>query len=418
LPINENSCASNGLIASVGFLFLLGRLLYRNRLCHERPNLRDGLSMLTISGVLLATLGGLGTLVSLLGFSWIRAYNRISVYLGFLGLLAVATLWQRFASKFGTTVARRVWISVAAVFVVALGIADQTSRRIVPHYSGLLRAYEQDEEFFGRVESACPHGGMIFQLPYIPFPESPPPGRMAVYDHFRAYLHSKHLRWSYGAMKGRDADNWQRDVANLAPAEFVQVLACAGYCGIYVNRNGYADQAAEWEDALTEILGTAPLVSADQTLLFFPLTPYAEELRRGFTEDDWQMKKEKILYPVKARFLNGFSSPETQGTDTFRWCSPSAIVILENELPYSRQIRLELDGRIFGDRPASLRLGGPVAAGEYCISSDSRPIVWNGTLPPGRHELRFQCDGRKLKTRFAPFEIALQVFNFSLKESE
>jgi hypothetical protein len=416
--VNENSCASNGLIASIGFLFLLGRLVYRKRLQRPRPNLHDGLSILAVSGVLLATMGGVGTFVSLLGFHWIRAYNRISIYLAFLALVAVAALWQRFSTRYATCPARRVGMGVAAVLLLAIGIADQTTRRFIPRYADLKHRYQQDEEFFRRVEATCPPQGMIFQLPYLPFPEHPPPGGMGVYDHFRAYLHTTDVRWSYGAMKGRDADLWLREIADRPPEELVQMLAYAGYCGIYVNRMGYADQAAELEDVFTEILRTEPLVSADQTLLFFPLTPYTETLRERIREDDWRIKKDKTLFPVKARFDAGFSYPERQGSDSLRWCAPKATVTLENDLAFPRHVKLEMDCRVFGDGHAALQVAGPVASGEYVISSKSNPIVWKGTLPPGRHVLRLQCDGREFKTSFAPYRIALQVYNFSVKESD
>ena len=50
-----------------------------------------------------------------------------------------------------------------------------------------------------------------------------------------------------------EADLWLR---NRGPAarQTRRSAAYAGYCGIYVNRLGYADQAAELEDVFTEIL--------------------------------------------------------------------------------------------------------------------------------------------------------------------
>jgi phosphoglycerol transferase len=274
----------------------------------------------------------------------------------------------------------------------------------------------QDEDFFRRIEAGCPPGSMIYQMPYVPFPEHPPPGRMAIYDHFRPYLHSDSLRWSYGAMKGRDADLWIREIAQLPPEKLVAALAYAGYAGIYINRAGYADQGAEVEDALSEILEEAPLVNADQSLLYFPLTSYAAALAARHTETDWRIQKEKTLCPVRARFGSAFSYPEQRESDTFRWSAPDASVTIENALEYTRQVRLEFDGRAVGPRPAMLSVDGPIAAGKYSITTESNPIAWEGTLPPGRHTLHFRCDGPKVKTPFAPYQVGFQLYNFSIKE--
>ncbi len=64
------------------------------------------------------------------------------------------------------------------------------------------------------------------------------------YDHFRGYLHSKNLRWSYGTIKNRDGDRAQAVVAALPTEQFVQALAFAGFSGIYFDRDGYEDGGA------------------------------------------------------------------------------------------------------------------------------------------------------------------------------
>ncbi len=91
--INENDAASLGLIASLGFLLLLVQFLRwgkNNR--SERPGLVQTLALLNLGAILLGTIGGFGSLFSLIGTPWIRGYNRISIYIGFLGLAALLLL--------------------------------------------------------------------------------------------------------------------------------------------------------------------------------------------------------------------------------------------------------------------------------------------------------------------------------------
>jgi phosphoglycerol transferase len=91
------------------------------------------------------------------------------------------------------------------------------------------------------------------------------------YDHFRGYLHSRKLRWSFGAMHGRSADELQAGIANRPFPECVRLLAEAGFGGIYVDRNGYADHGAEIEATLYSLLGRPPIVSPNQRLCFFDI---------------------------------------------------------------------------------------------------------------------------------------------------
>ena len=73
---------------------------------------------------------------------------------------------------------------------------------------------------------------MVFQLPYVAFPESPPAHKMRDYDHLWGYFHSDRLKWSYGAIKGREGDLWQRRAASEPAAEMVETLRGAGFGGV------------------------------------------------------------------------------------------------------------------------------------------------------------------------------------------
>jgi len=103
----------------------------------------------------------------------------------------------------------------------------------------------------------------------VPFPENPPVNEMIDYDELRGYLHSDDLRWSYGAIKGRDDPNAAL-AAEPVPA-LVRDAAAAGFAGIYVDRFGYTDKAAALEGELAAATGTKPFVSENGRLSFFQL---------------------------------------------------------------------------------------------------------------------------------------------------
>jgi phosphoglycerol transferase len=121
------------------------------------------------------------------------------------------------------------------------------------------------------MEAALPEGGMVFQLPVMDFPEAPLPG-IPSYDHFRPYLYSSQLRFSFGSMKGRERERWQHEVQQLLvegatvdqgakqirfkPANVrraVDELEKRGFQALYLNRNAFPDRGRGLEDALLEI---------------------------------------------------------------------------------------------------------------------------------------------------------------------
>lgn len=269
---NENVTAAQGLAANVGLLVLLGVLLYRRR---PVPPVLEGLSILNASGILLGTVGGLGAVFSLLVATQIRSQNRISVCISFFSLACLALLldaaWQRLAS----TRWRQHLPNGLLILLVLTAIWDQHSPRTRHDFGGVKKRWCQDAEFVAAIESSVPAEAMIFQLPYISYPESPPVGRLESYSNLRFYLHSSTLRWSGGAMRGRESDHWQQQVLALPPAERLAALAAAGFAGVQVSRRGYDDSAAAVEHQLREQLGVEPLVSPSGDETFFRFTKEA-----------------------------------------------------------------------------------------------------------------------------------------------
>jgi phosphoglycerol transferase len=296
----ETNYSTLGLAGAAGFLLLLGRLFVRKP-C-TRAGLADGLAALNAAALVLACSGGAGALFSLYVSPMIRGYSRICVFIAFFALLALARLVDRIPPHLHSCWGR--WLYRAGLSVaLGLGICDQCPPSLVPPYNAIKEFYTNEARFVSRIEATLPPGSMIFQLPSVPFPEGPCNPTWASTDHFRCYLHSRHLRWSYGAMRGREVDRWREEFNGQPLPQMIGTLIDAGFRGIVVDRVGYADHAAKLEAELTRLLGVKPMVSEgsdrwlDHRFYFYDLTPYASQRTNdeaGTTEDKRRTNSEGL----------------------------------------------------------------------------------------------------------------------------
>jgi len=270
LSDGEKRGSSLGVVGGCGFLFLIGLLMTRRALSGDWEP-ACGLAVFNFFSVLLATIGGFGSLFSLLVSPMIRGYNRMSIVIALLSLFAVALLLDRAGQWWSRKGRPRYQFHLLLASLTVSGIIDEAGRRRVPDYVALRASFTNDAEFVARIEAALPDGAMVYQLPYARFPEFLAPHVLGEYEHFRPYFHSDSLRWSYGAMKGRAEDLWQRELAARPIEEQVRAIAAKGFRGIYIDRHGFADRAAELESGLSGLLGSAPIVSGNQRMAFFKL---------------------------------------------------------------------------------------------------------------------------------------------------
>ena len=270
---SETDCSTLGVIGSAGFLILLGMLF--GRTAKYNGDLKSSLSALNAAAVLLGTVGGFGSIFALIISPLIRSYNRISIYIAFFSIFIVILLFEEYLKK----IKSKSVIYGFLCLILFIGIMDQTTDNYAPPYETIKREYINDSEFIAKIEASLPQDAMIFQLPYVAFPENPPVYKMTDYSLFKGYLHSKRLRWSYGAMKGREGDLWQKEVAAKSPEEFIKAISLAGFSGVYLDCNGYPDMGSEMKRNLSDLLGIEPIISANKRLAFFNISEYRKKLK-------------------------------------------------------------------------------------------------------------------------------------------
>lgn len=276
--VNENYMSYLGVMGCIGFLILLVVLFLKN-MGDDKPFKvqLEILSLLNIAGILLATIGGFGSLFGLLVTAMIRCYNRISIFIAFIAISAVCILlsvlcdriWS--IEKYGAVVRNCIYGGFAAVisFVMLWGIWFQYPG-LMYDYMGFKEYFISDKEFIESIEARLPEGAMIYQLPYHEYPEGGSVNDMNDYDLWVGYIHSKNLRWSYGGVVGREADNWLRTIDNSDIPDMIKKIKEKGFQGIYIDRRAYEDdELYELESKLEKELGVQPMISGNKKLSFF-----------------------------------------------------------------------------------------------------------------------------------------------------
>lgn len=244
-----------GLVAACGLLGLLvlglAQLLGRPR--SAASSLIGVLTLLSLTAIAFYTRGGLGALWAFALTPSIRTWSRLVTVLALIGLLAVGLALTSLGR-------RRVLMAASAALLVILGVVDQTNPALAPDYTGLRAQASTLTAYSTQLTASLAPDCAVFQYPVVPFPEQTPHGEMQAYEQLQPYLASSQLRWSYGAMRGTAAADWQLTLPPLRQdGALVDDLAAANFCAVELDTAG-VEAPTEAVQALTSVLG-APLAS-------------------------------------------------------------------------------------------------------------------------------------------------------------
>jgi phosphoglycerol transferase len=287
---NESATATLGAIGSLGFLLLVIVAVVQPKntaLADPRMQL---FSAFVIAFVLIAEVGGFGSLFNVFVMHQFRAYNRVSPFISLFSLAAVAvTLDHLCHQKPGY-----LQLCVAGVILLA-GSFDQIPVAFFRYHRGEEEQFYNDRQFIRKLEPRLSPGAMIFQLPNTGFPPDGKHERMQAYDNARAYLQSKTLRWSWGAMDGRHGD-WAKTTAALPIPEMLERLVFAGFAGVLLDRFGYPDAATEQQIATR--LDPTSRFDTGARWVFFDLRPLYSNLVRGLSPSEIAKRRQIAIDPI------------------------------------------------------------------------------------------------------------------------
>jgi phosphoglycerol transferase len=313
--VTENISSSLGAVGSLGLLLLILSVFMAPMMLNSNlktPQNRQFANQMLIMGLLvcslffMATVGGFASLFALLVSASIRSWNRISIFIEFISVVALMLsldwIFKRYLSnlhdKFQTSLR-----FMLAGLLIFYGVADQTVKPCRACLNSNHILFEHDKNFIQSIEKILPANSAIYQLPYMGYPEYSPVNNLGSYDQARGHLHSTTLKWNFGGIRGREGDWFYRKLAHLPMEQQLTVAQALGFAGVYIDRRGYLSTAntktekhcavyasskmdrlkndcltvGEIEQDIANVLGgeaastSSKIVSSDKQLSFFPI---------------------------------------------------------------------------------------------------------------------------------------------------
>ena len=394
----ENESARLGTLGSLGLCALFVTLAagpFRPRLYTSHSGqLLAVCAVLTLGCILLTTVGGFADFFNTFVSSEIRAYNRISPFISFFCIVAVAVLIKRVENIF-TPPRARLLFRALLILLTCLATFDQAvTGGYLPH-SGREDLWRQDNKFVKEVEFLLPADSSIFQLPHADFPVEALHEKMFNNDHGRPYVHALKTRWSWGAITGTISAEWNRQAAALPVEDMVHRLAHRGFSGIWTDLYGYKAPESP-EPALTAALQVSPLRSASGRYLFYDMRPYKARLAdRESILDHAAMLH---LHPVEITLERGLYSRQPMSLAGISSTEPGARLVLINPLNASRPITVSAAFEGAAVQPETIRVS---RAGSSQVLSFDQPYSDRLVLPPlSRVAIDFDI-GQRISSRRA-----------------
>ena len=397
---SESAGTPLGTIGTIGFVWSIGAVLALGlgaRARKESTRFVAQLGVLNVTAILIGAIGGFAFLLALAGFGTYRTWNRISLFIAFVSLIAVGFLLDRmfgFISKRFSTTSKVVGIVIAGlvVFLLALGGAlDQITPRYVMNYEKTATRFDLDATFYHDLEKSVPKSSMMFQLPLEVFPEAGTIAQMSDYQDFTGYLHTKNLRWNYAGMKGRREGDWQQNLSIFDPVATVGEIAATGFQGIVVDRSGFTDRAESFLRAVEPYVGAPVLKSQDDRLLYLDLTGLRgkldAQLGKGAVAQDAQVVLGDAIH------WTGFSFPEPVCGGTRRWAtSRTGTVELENTTKAPITVTASTSFEANPDAKA-IKVHAPGVSDTVVLTNGTGRFERQLTLPPGASQIQFTLVG-------------------------
>lgn len=265
--VNENSTAYLGIIGIIGFLILIIYMFINSNKYVSRISL---LSKLNIAAVLFTTMGGFSSLFSFFITPMLRSYNRISVYIAFISILAFCLIVDKYFIK------RNLVFYISFIILLLFSLYDQIPN-IDFNNKEKSKLFVMDKDFIKNIEMSIPEGSAVYQYPSHPMIDAYAPINGVVhYQELIGYLFSDKLKWSAKGDYGREENKWYDEVSKLDPLDFLNEISYAGFNGLYIDKRLFEDQdyINNFQREVEAILNIKPIIHDNDNIFFYSLVDF------------------------------------------------------------------------------------------------------------------------------------------------
>lgn len=242
-----------GMAGIVGLVILLWHLLINKELNSTEQKRIKLLSVQSVFIILLGIRNGIGVLVALF-IPMISCYNRVNPFIVCASVIAFLLVLEK-SIKSQKTKRKKYRIIIGSVLFMIYAIVEQRGAYcLLP--STLTFENEQrlisEKSFFTNMEQLAGEGAKVFVLPYMSSFESDWIGDLVDYEHYRPYINTETLCFSYGGINHGENDVWYETTSQLDVPDMINELKDKGFSGIYINIKGFEERIRE--QYLSEII--------------------------------------------------------------------------------------------------------------------------------------------------------------------
>src|SRR5690606_23027856 len=224
-----------GLYGAIGLILLLLNVLFLGAARNSESRWVEvgyalaSCSALTMAFLVLGSIGGFSNFVAFL-FGFIRFYNRVCVFIGFMSIFATSLVLDQMLNKFvpRLRIVRFLRFPLCAV-IGLLALIDQmgVASFSASSWKKYWTPYDEVSTLVQQIEDAMPEGVMVYQMPF-PYRKF---DSKADYDEpYKAWVLSHDIKWSYAWVVGTDsATKWHRWLGKVPDEDVHPILLLAGY---------------------------------------------------------------------------------------------------------------------------------------------------------------------------------------------
>ena len=254
--------------------------------------------------VLFSLIGGINLVIGTLGFQFIRATNRYSIWL--LAIFLLYTLFKLNHISFQKVRTKKIFD--AAILIVALCFVwlDLPLRYNEQSRGAIAAQVDEDIKLLDALQQDGQAEISAYVIPNQVFPENGPTEQMLDYEHMRIFLNSKNVKINYGGVKtSKDTPtlllDYDKDVEG-----FLKTLESYAFDYLLINKKGLsASHFDDLTDRLTAFVG-APVGTISGYGIFRLRDPTSRH------------KVDSGANPT-VMYVTGWSKPESLDGKTWRW---------------------------------------------------------------------------------------------------